>query len=124
MALTASPGEAANLGFLEKAPAGQFDETDWKLVRQAVQAALSDTSQEATRSWHNEANEHQGTVRILKSWQDSQGRPCRRFRLDNSAGGYKGSYTNDACQQADGNWVTQDGLRLSWRQRQPFPVDG
>ncbi|HEY4212566.1 MAG TPA: hypothetical protein VGM84_13885 [Steroidobacteraceae bacterium] len=121
--LAEPPVQAQNLNFLGKAPAGQFNKTDWKLLQQAVLAALSDTTDGTTHSWRNDSNQHQGTVRIVKSWQDAQGRTCRRIHLDNSAGGYKGASTNDACKQADGIWVTQDGLRLS-RGAQPGPPGG
>jgi len=124
MALRSAPVHAGNLDFLAKTPAGQFNETDWKMLREAVVAALTDTSPEPARSWRNEANQHQGTVRVLKSWQDSQGRPCRRFRLDNSAGGYKGTYTDDACQETNGSWVSQKGLPLSWVAPPTAAVDG
>ena len=103
---------AGNIDFLAKTPAGQFNEADWKLLHDTIVRTLTDSATAAARTWRNAANDHQGSVRILKAWQDASGRSCKRFRLDNTAGGYKGAATYTACMEEDGSWRTTDGLKL------------
>ena len=104
---------AQGLKFLSKAPAGSFDDTDWKLLKAAVVEVLNDQSAGASRAWQNDANKHGGSVRAVKVYHASDGRECKKLQLDSSAGGYKGSSTYSACREPDGGWRDTDGRPLS-----------
>jgi surface antigen len=103
-----------NLGFLTKMPAGNFDANDWTLLKGAVRDVLNATEQDAARAWRNDSTGHGGNVRVVKSYKDDDGKPCRQVQVDSSAGGRKNSSMLNACRDTDGVWRATDGTPLTF----------
>ena len=62
MACLISVGHASNFGFLESAPAGNFDDKDWELLQNAVTELLDTAADGGTGAWRNEQNGHNGRL--------------------------------------------------------------
>jgi surface antigen len=84
--------------------AAKMDDADWELLRSAALDVLNDPGANASKSWNNSANDHHGTVTLLKSYDSPDGRPCKRLRLDSVAGGQQGTVSYNVCRSTDGKW--------------------
>lgn len=98
-----SMGHAANIQFLESAPAGQFDDRDWELLREAVVELLDDADDGATGTWKNENNGHHGELVLIRSYEEF-GTICRRVKITNEAGDFKATSMRDLCKDKEGKW--------------------
>lgn len=95
--------QAANIRFLESAPAGYFDDGDWALLREAVGELLDGGEDGDTSTWRNEQNGHNGSLVLIKSY-DKYGTTCRRVKLSNQAGDFRATSLRDFCKDKAGEW--------------------
>lgn len=84
-------------------PAGYLNERDIALMQDAVVGVLEDETEKTARDWSNSESGHSGKVTSMRAFQ-SEGRPCKKVQIENSAGGYKSSMRYDICLYPDGNW--------------------
>lgn len=94
---------ASNFGFLDSAPASNFDETDWKLLGQAVNDLLEKGADGDTGAWKNEGNGHHGSLVLIKTY-DAYGTTCRQLRITNEAGDFRATSLRDMCKDKEGVW--------------------
>jgi surface antigen len=104
IAVPAISSAADGWGTMRSMPAGYLDERDIALMQDAVVGVLEDEKEKATRDWSNSQSGHSGKVTSTRAFQSSEGRPCKKVQIDNSAGGYKSSMRYDICLYPDGNW--------------------
>jgi len=111
-AATPVAGVAAGLGFLRNTPLSYFTDEDMKLMREAAQAVLADTSSEASREWKNPKTGYSGQIRSLGKYTSSDGLECRRLKLGTQAKGIENEQTLAVCQASDGEWRIASGKQL------------
>lgn len=103
LACLVSVGHASNYGFLESAPASNFDDRDWELLRQAVGDLLDNAEDGGSGSWKNEENGHDGELVLIRTYEN-YGTTCRRLRITNEAGDFRATSVRDLCKAKDGEW--------------------
>ena len=103
MACLISVGHASNFGFLESAPAGNFDDKDWELLQNAVTELLDTAADGGTGAWRNEQNGHNGKL-VLMSTYEAYGTTCRRVQITNEAGDFRAVSVRDLCKDKQGKW--------------------
>lgn len=91
-------------GFMKNSPIAYFKEEDFKLMREAIEAALQSEEPNAARAWENAATGNSGTIQVLKSYQSDDGRDCKQVRIDNMAKKAKGSSKPNICREPGGDW--------------------
>lgn len=96
--------QAFNLRFLEDAPASQFNDRDWELLTEIVDAALVEGARGDVLEWENARNGHRGTVTIMGSLRSDE-QPCRMLKVYNEASTARGESIIKFCQQSDGEWL-------------------
>jgi hypothetical protein len=110
--LIASPDVLAqsNLGYLRDAPSGKFNAQDFEMLWAAVDE-VSAQKPGATKSWDNPATGSGGTIKLLAIFRSTDGRDCRRLRVDNYAKSLKGATTQNVCAHTDGTWLLDADAR-------------
>jgi surface antigen len=89
---------------LRSAPAAQFNDDDWALLKSAALAVLNDPKAGASKAWNNAKSGHHGAVRFLKSFTADDGRECKQLRFENFADTLQGSTVHSICRTADTPW--------------------
>lgn len=103
LACLLSVSHASNLGFLDSAPASNFDDKDWDLLRQAVGDLLDNAEDGGTGAWKNEDNGHNGELVLIKTYE-GYGTTCRRVKITNEAGDFRATSVRDLCKNKAGEW--------------------
>ena len=65
----------------------------------------------AAKSWENAATGNGGTIKLLNVFTSTDGRDCRRLRIDNHAKSLKGSTKQIVCATPEGKWMLDAGAR-------------
>ena len=99
-----------NLGDVRDAPSAKFQPADFDLLWAAVDE-VSRTKVGDARSWENPATGNGGTIKLLKVFTSTDGRDCRRLRMDNHAKSLKGSTKQIVCATPDGKWMLDAGAQ-------------
>ena len=74
----------ANLGDLRDAPSAKFTPADFDLLWAAVDEVSRGKKVGTAKAWENSATGNGGTIKLLKVFTSTDGRDCRRLRVDNS----------------------------------------
>jgi hypothetical protein len=93
-----------NLGDLRDAPSSKFKQADFDLLWATVDE-VSRGKIGAAKTWENGATGNGGTIKLLKVFTSTDGRDCRRLRIDNHAGSLKGSSKQIVCATPEGQWM-------------------
>ena len=101
--LGAPAASAASLGWMKGQAAQFFTDTDWKLLRETLTAALDEASDGEAREWRNDKSKASGRITPLAS-QTQDDVTCRRVRIESSAAGVENSYRYLFCRRAEGPW--------------------
>lgn len=101
----------SNLGYLRDAPSAKFNAQDFELLWAAVDEVSAGKTVGFAKSWENSATGSGGTIKLLGKFTSSDGRDCRRLRVDNHARSLKGSTTQIVCAHTDGTWLLDAGAR-------------
>jgi len=81
---------------------------DNRLADQAARYALENLPSGASWSWQNPATGHTGTVKPLRTWISKQPRRyCREYQEDIEVSGRSERFTDVACRNERGVWVTE-----------------
>lgn len=114
LALVISAGGAAfaqtNLGDLRDAPSSKFQPADFELLWATVDE-VSHGKVGASKTWQNGATGNGGTIKLLKVFTSTDGRDCRRLRIDNHAHSLKGSTKQIVCKTPEGKWMLDAGAQ-------------
>jgi hypothetical protein len=100
----------SNLGMMRDAPTSKFTPQDFEMFWAAV-GELSREKAGETRSWENPATGNGGTLKLLNVFTSTDGRDCRRLRVDNHSKKLKGSSTQIVCANPDGKWLLDAGAK-------------
>jgi 17 kDa outer membrane surface antigen len=100
-----------NLGDLRDAPSAKFKPEDFDLLWAAVDEVSRDKTVGAVKQWENTATGNGGSIKLLKVFASTDGRDCRRLRMDNHARSLKGSTKQIVCATPDGKWMLDAGAR-------------
>ena len=101
----------SNLGYLRDAPSGKFTAQDFELFWAAVDEVSRGRTPGVAKSWGNAVTGNGGTIKLLKAFTSTDGRDCRRLRVDNYAKTLKGSSTQNVCAHTDGTWLLDANAR-------------
>jgi 17 kDa outer membrane surface antigen len=101
----------SNLGFLHDAPSGKFNAQDFEMFWAAVDEVSASKQTGATKSWANSATGSGGTIKLLNVFTSTDGRDCRRLRVENYAKSFKGASTQNVCRHTDGTWLLDADAR-------------
>ncbi len=99
------------LGFLHDAPVGYFTSDDFALMQTATSEVLNSTDRHATKTWQNPATGNSGRITLLASFTSSEGRDCRRLRVENYTPEITGSSTVKVCRFPDGGWLIDSNAK-------------
>jgi len=112
--VAASAGNVAsaqtNLGDLRDAPSAKFQPEDFDLLWATIDEVSRGKVGDA-KSWENAATGNGGTIKLLKNFKSTDGRNCRRLRVDNYAKSLKGSTKQIVCATPEGKWMLDAGAR-------------
>jgi len=101
----------ANLGELRDAPSAKFQPTDFDLLWTTVDEVSKSRMVGTSKSWENAATGAGGTIKLLKVFNSTDGRDCRRLRVDNHAKSLKGSSKQTVCASPEGKWILDAGAK-------------
>lgn len=101
--LVATASQAQYLNILGASPVTHFTEADSKLMLAAIDQALADPADGATKEWKNPASPASGAVTARRSYT-AEGRKCRDLLVANSYKTLKGEAVHAFCQDATGQW--------------------
>jgi hypothetical protein len=102
----ASPAlSQSNLGELRDSPTSKFTPQDFEMLWAAIDAVSRDKAIGASKSWDNAATGNGGTIKLLNVFTSTDGRDCRRLRVDNHAKSLKGSSKQIVCASPEGKWL-------------------
>ncbi len=99
-----------NLGDLRDAPSAKFQPEDFDLLWAAIDEVSRGKVGDA-KAWENAATGNGGAIKLLKTFKSTDGRDCRRLRVDNHAGSLKGSTKQIVCATPEGKWMLDAGAR-------------
>jgi 17 kDa outer membrane surface antigen len=100
-----------SLGFLRDAPVGYFISDDFILMQTATSIVLSGTDRGISKSWHNPATGNSGSITLLASFTSTEGRDCKRLRVENHAEEISGSSTVTVCRFPDVGWLIDSSAK-------------
>jgi len=100
----------ANLGKMRDAPSTKFQPADFDLLWATIDE-VSKGQVGNSKTWENAATGSGGTIKLLKVFKSTDGRDCRRLRVDNHAKSLKGSTKQTVCASPDGKWVLDAGAK-------------
>ncbi|MET0050596.1 MAG: RT0821/Lpp0805 family surface protein [Candidatus Thiodiazotropha sp.] len=104
LGLSLAPAHAAlNLSWMKTSPARNFNELDWKLLKEAVAMALDEKENGETVEWKNDETGNHGSLKPI-SRVEVDGRECRDMEVRNFAGNLNGGGTYRLCRMEDGSW--------------------
>ena len=101
----------SNLGYLRDAPSGKFTAQDFEMFWLAVDEVSTGKKTGATKGWDNAATGSGGTIKLLNVFTSTDGRDCRRLRVENYAKSLKGATTQIVCAHTDGTWLLDADAR-------------
>ena len=108
--LTGTALAQTNLGDLHDAPSARFQPADfdmlWATIDEVSRGKVGDA-----RTWENAASGNGGTIKLLKVFRSTDGRDCRRLRMDNHANSLKGSTRQTVCATPEGKWMLDADAR-------------
>jgi len=85
--------------------AAKFTSQDFDLMWAAI-AQVSDSKKVGTvKTWENAATGNGGSLKLLQIFTSTEGRDCRRLRMDNHAKKQKGTSGQNVCLGPDGKWL-------------------
>jgi surface antigen len=100
-----------SLGFLHDAPVGYFTSDDFAMMQTATSAVLSSTERGATKTWQNPATGNSGSITLLAAFTSTEGRDCKRLRVENHTPEISGSSTVKVCRFPDGGWLIDSNAK-------------
>ena len=101
----------SNLGQLNDAPSAKFTAQDFELFWAAVDEVSASKTPGTTKSWESTATGNGGTLKLLNVFTSTDGRDCRRLRVDTHAKSLKGASTQIVCAHRDGTWLLDADAR-------------
>lgn len=101
----------ANLGDLRDAPSAKFKPEDFDLLWATVDEVSRGKTLGTAKKWENAATGNGGTIKLLKVFTSTDGRDCRRLRIDNHAKSLKGSTKQIVCATPEGKWMLDAGAQ-------------
>jgi hypothetical protein len=101
----------SNLGQLSDAPSAKFIAQDFEMFWAAIDAVSASKTPGTKKSWDNAATGSGGTIKLLHAFTSTDGRDCRRLRVENYAKTLKGATTQTVCAHRDGTWLLDADAR-------------
>ena len=101
----------SNLGQLSDAPSAKFIAQDFEMFWAAIDAVSASKTAGTSKSWENPATGSGGTIKLLSVFTSTDGRDCRRLRVDNYHKTLKGATTQTVCAHRDGTWLLDADAR-------------
>lgn len=95
----------SNLGQLRDAPSAKFTPQDFELFWAAVDEVSASKKAGTSKNWKNAATGNGGSIKLLNVFISTDGRDCRRLRVDNHSKSLKGATTQIVCAHRDGTWL-------------------
>ena len=99
------------LGFLHDAPVGHFTAEDFAMMQTATATLLNSTDRGATKTWRNPATGNSGSITLLASFTSTEGRDCKRLRVENDTPEISGASTVKVCRFPDGGWLIDSNAK-------------
>lgn len=81
-----------------------LDKADQAAAQRTTQQALETAPSGSSSTWRNPDSGHYGTVTPTRTYESTQGQPCREFQQTVTVGGKTEQAYGTACRQADGSW--------------------
>jgi len=107
-------------GWLKTTPMGNLDESDRPLFGDALGSLLEQGQMRDTKEWDNPKNKHGGKMTILRIFESSDGKSCKRVHFHSKVGGYSGASQYDLCRDSEGGWRDIQSGALIWKPSVPL----
>jgi hypothetical protein len=101
----------SNLGQLRDAPSAKFTPQDFELFWAAIDEVSASKKVGTVKTWENPATGNGGSLKLLSAFTSTDGRDCRRLRVDNHSKSLKGASTQSVCAHRDGTWLLDADAR-------------
>jgi hypothetical protein len=90
--------------FLRESPLSRFTEKDFEILKSAARVVLNSDNPGAAQDWSNDASGNSGKITALSQFTATDGRLCKRLKLDARSPEFDGSWTYTVCRGTDGDW--------------------
>ena len=103
--ITSAVMAQTNISQFKDAPAAKFTPEDFDLFWASVNEVSATKKSGAVKNWDNAATGSGGTIKVLKVFTSTDGRDCRRLRVDNRHKTLKGASKQTVCANPEGKWL-------------------
>lgn len=86
----------------------QLNEADRVMAGRALTTSLEYNTTGASTTWTNPDTGHSGYSKPVRTYEQTDGTPCREFTTVVTVGGQQQEAYGTACRQADGSWRIVD----------------
>jgi surface antigen len=105
LCLAAAAQAQGSRDVLSGSVAAKFNQQDFDLLWAAI-TEVSDSKKVGTvKTWENAATGNGGSLKLLNVFTSTEGRDCRRLRMDNHAKKQKATSGQNVCMGPDGKWL-------------------
>ena len=102
----------SNLGKeVQESPSAKFTPQDFDQFWATIDAVSKDNIVGAVKKWENAENGNGGSIKLLRSFTSTDGRDCRRLKVENHAKTLKGVSNMSVCANPQGKWLIDADAR-------------
>ncbi len=104
-ALVSGASAHAVWGWMQGAAVGDFNDTDWDILKTTARDTLDNAPDGEQVNWRNDDSGNRGAMKALMTFQ-FEGSTCRRMAFLNvNAKNQRGVANYNLCRQSDGTWA-------------------
>ena len=93
------------------APSAKFTPEDFEMFWALVDTVSREKVVGKTQKWDNAATGNGGSIKLLRSFTSTDGRDCRRLKVENHAKTVTGVSNQTVCASPDGKWLIDADAR-------------
>ena len=102
----------SNLGKdVQESPSAKFTPQDFDQFWATIDTVSNDKVTGAVKKWENAANGNGGSIKLLRVFTSTDGRDCRRLKIENHAKTLKGVSNMSVCADPQGKWMIDADAR-------------
>ena len=102
----------SNLGKdVQESPSAKFTPQDFDQFWATIDTVSNDKVTGMAKKWENSANGNGGSIKLLRVFTSTDGRDCRRLKVENHAKTLKGVSNMTVCANPQGKWLIDADAR-------------
>jgi hypothetical protein len=112
LCLSALAPAQSNLGKdVQESPSAKFTPHDFDQFWATIDTVSNEKVTGAVKKWENAENGNGGSIKLLRSFTSTDGRDCRRLKVENHAKKLKGVSNMTVCADPQGKWLVDADAR-------------